>query len=97
MWQEVARQLIRQLSDTRIVEVLDARLRADDASVPISFGGYVPLPWRTLNVDGCLVTRAEAFEARRRLLAAKVKASDDARREADRRMVLGPIDDPEET
>jgi hypothetical protein len=89
--------MIPQPSDERIVEVLDAQLRVHDALVPVSFGGYVPLPVALLNVDGYTITRAEAFEARRRLLAAKVKASDDARREADRRMVLGPIDDPEET
>lgn len=91
----IAVWLIRRPSDTRIVEVLDARLREHDALA----NGYAPIPtwWVPLNVDGYTVTYAEALEARRRLLAAKVKASDDARREADRRMVLGPIDDPEET
>lgn len=96
-WEVAARRMISQPSDERIVEVLDARLRAHDALMPINFNGYVPLPVvRLLNVDGYTITRAEAFEARRRLLAVKVKASDDARREADRRMVLGPIDDPDE-
>lgn len=39
---------------------------------------------------------ADYSAARSRLLAAKVAASDAARAEADRRIVLGPIDDPDE-
>lgn len=70
-----------------IVAALDARLREHEQTA---------LNTAPLDVDGYTIPLAEAFEVRRQLLAAMVKASDDARREADRRMVLGPIDDPDD-
>lgn len=74
-------------SPWRIVAALDARLREHEQTA---------LNTAPLDVDGHVISLVEAFEVRRQLLAAMVEASDDARREADRRMVLGPIDDPDE-
>lgn len=74
-------------SPRRIAAALDARLREHEQTA---------LTTAPLDVDGCVIPFTEALEVRRQLLATMVKASDDARREADRRMVLGPIDDPDE-
>ena len=74
-------------SPWHITAALDVRLREHEQAVL----NTVPL-----DVDGHVISLVEAFEVRRQLLATMVEASDDARREADRRMVLGPVDDPDE-